>query len=160
MNRADTVHTDEQFNRFSISSFDFEKALEFANEAKNRPANGIIYEALLFAAIVSYYRPFSPNERDTAAKATKKLSLDEFPALTNSERALHDRCKALRNEALAHSEWNRNPTRFNRDTGVVASKPFSLLTPPFDLAAFIELLNKLYHACERVRGDYVIQERL
>lgn len=156
---ASTITSDEQFNRFSISSFDFERALEFANGARDHPANSLTYDALLFAAIVSYYRPFTPNERNPGASATKKVLLEDFPALTSSERALHDKCKALRNEALAHSAWNRNPTRFNHDTGIVASKPFSLLSPSFDLEGFVRLVEKLRAACERIRGDYVIRTR-
>jgi len=153
------IISDEEFNRFSISSVDFEKALQFANEAKRHPANNVVYEALLFAAIVCYYRPFSPNEREPDAEATKKLTLEQFPTLTDSERELHDRCKVLRNEALAHSEWRRNPTKFNRDTGVVASRPFSLFSPSFDLDGFIQLAEKFRLACERSRGDYVIRNR-
>jgi hypothetical protein len=158
--RTDTqVISEEQFNRFSISSFDFEKALNFANEAKKYSVTDLAYEALLFTAIVCYCRPFSPNERARNAKAASKLSLQDFPALAHSERVLHDQCKSLRNEALAHSAWNRNPTRLNRATGVVSSKPFSLITPPFELDQFIEHVKTFHFACERIRGNYVIRER-
>jgi hypothetical protein len=88
-----------------------------------------------------------------------RLSLKDFPGLTGSEQALHHKCKSLRNEALAHSSWKRNPTRFNPDTGVVASKPFSLLSPAFDLGQFLQLVEKLWLACEKQRGDYVIRNQ-
>ena len=33
------IISDKEFNRFSISAVDFEKALQFANETKKHPAN-------------------------------------------------------------------------------------------------------------------------
>jgi hypothetical protein len=50
------IASDEGFHRYSISFHDFEKALEFAEEAAQHQPNTITYEALMFAAIVSYYR--------------------------------------------------------------------------------------------------------
>jgi hypothetical protein len=64
------IATDRDFNRYSIATFDLEKALEFATEARQHPANSVIHEALLFAAIVSYSRPFSSNETSGDAPAT------------------------------------------------------------------------------------------
>lgn len=56
---------------------------------------------------------------------------------------LHESCMTLRNKALAHSEIRFNPTRLNPDTGIVASRPFSLLSPEFDVDALIQLIDKL-----------------
>jgi hypothetical protein len=149
------ISSDQEFNRYSIASFDLEKALEFATEAKQHPANSFIYEALLFAAIVSYYRPFSPNEKVNNASASSLLKVEDLEALSKSEQEIHKKCKNLRNRDLAHSEFALNPTQLHPDTGVVASKPFSLLTPPFDLVAFIGLIEKLKLACQRHRAVYV-----
>jgi hypothetical protein len=108
---------------------------------------------------VSYWRPFSPNELTDAAQATKRVSLrDLCVTLTDAERKLHDRCRTLRNEALAHSAWERNPTRL-RESGVIASRRFSLLSPPFDLAALLKLSEKMRLACEHRRADFVLGRR-
>ena len=154
-----SIASEEQFNRFSISAYDFQRAIDFATEGIKHPANTIIYEALLFAAIMCYWRPFSPNERGDAAEAAKRITLDQLGInLAADELRLHEGCKSLRNEALAHSAWERNPTRL-RDSGVVASRPFSLLTPPFDLPALIRLAEKMRAACEHRRADFVLGKR-
>ena len=153
------ITSEQAFHRFSIAAHDFERAIQFATEALKQPANSIIYEALLFAAIVSYWRPFSPNELSSTAEATKRLSIEQLGVtLTAEEQDLHDRCKRLRNEALAHSSWERNPTRL-RESGVVASRIFSLLSPPFDVRALLHLAETLRVACEHQRADYVLGRR-
>ena len=153
------IRSDQELNRFSISAHDFERAVQFATEGLKHAANTIIYEALLFAAIVSYWRPFSPNELTDAAHATKRISLRDLGVtLTDAERELHERCKTLRNEALAHSSWERNPTRL-RESGVIASRMFSLLSPPFDLAGLLHLAEKMRLACEHRRADFVLGRR-
>lgn len=152
--------TAQEFNRYSIAVFDWQKSLVFANEARKHPPNTAVYEALLFAAIVCYYRPFSPNEKGANPPAVSHLSLGDFPALSQQEQALHENCKTLRNKALAHSEFTFNPTRLCEATGVIASKPFSLLSRPFDLEAFVHLVSKLELACHHKRADHVREQRL
>lgn len=151
--------TDQEFNRHSIAYFDFTKALEYATAAQKHPPNTVEHESLLFAAIVSYCRPFSPNEKDKTAPATSQLSIEEFPSLLTKQRELHELCKTLRNKALAHSEFSFNPTRLNPATGVIASKPFSLITVPFDLDGFIHLTGKFSSACDDMRAAHVIHGR-
>lgn len=127
------MKTEQEFNRYSIALFDLEKAHEFAVEAQKLPPNSIVYEALVFSSIICYYRPFSPNERSKNPLASSQLKIKEFPPLSATEKALHDKCKSLRNTALAHSEYTMNPTRLRPATGVICSKPFSLLNQPIDL---------------------------
>jgi hypothetical protein len=55
------INSDTEFNRFSISSFDFEKALEFGKEAREHPTNTIAYEALLFAGCCELLAAFLPK---------------------------------------------------------------------------------------------------
>jgi hypothetical protein len=153
------IATERDFNRYSIATRDLEKALEFASEARHYPANSVVYEALLFAAIVSYSRPFSGNEKLADAPAVAGLSVGVIGALSGLERKIHDRCRTLRNKALAHSEFALNPTRLRSSTGVVVSRPFSLLSPPFDLDGFIQVVAKLRLICERDRADYVLRQR-
>lgn len=152
--------TTQEFNRLSIAVFDWQKSLAFANEARKFSQNAMVYEALLFAAIVCYYRPFSPNEKGVSQPAASQLRIEEFPPLSLEEQSLHEYCKTLRNKALAHSEISLNPTRLCGATGVIASKPFSLLSQPFDLEAFVQLVSKLEHACHHKRADHVCEKRL
>lgn len=152
--------TDQEFNRYSIACFDWDKALAFAAEAQKHLPNTIVFEALLFAAIVCYYRPFSPNEREKNAGAQSQLRIEDFPPLAPDEQTIHNTCKTLRNRALAHSEFRFNPTGLNPKTGVIASKPFSLLSQSFDIAGFVQLVSKLHLACHHKRADHVFEKRL
>lgn len=152
-----TITTDQQFNRYSIAYFDFSKAEEFAKEAESHPRNSIVFEALLFAAIGCYCRPFSPNEKDSSAPAESRLIIEKIVELSTEERTLHNHCITLRNKALAHSEFTFNPTRLNQESRVVGSRPFSLLSSPFDLNGLLGLLEKLIRACHLQRGNYSLR---
>ena len=160
-NRVRTVpiSTDQEFNRTSIAAVDFEKAIEFATAAQRYPANVVEYEALLFAALVCYVRPFSGNEKSLVSPAASRLSGAVLEALSKLERRQHDNCSVHRNKALAHSEFALNPTRLDHATGVVKSRPFSLLARPFDLPCFIVLAEKLSDLCQRDRAEYVLGRR-
>jgi hypothetical protein len=152
--------TAQEFNRYSIAVFDWQKALAFATEARTHSPSTLAYEALLFAAIVCYYRPFSPNEKGAKPPAASQLRIEDFPALSQEEQALHEICKTLRNKALAHSEFTFNPTRLAEATGVIQSKPFALMSQPFDLEVFVQLVSKLELACHHKRADHVREKRL
>ena len=153
------ITTEQELNRFSIASFDFEKAIEYAGEARMHRRSTLAYDALLFAAIVCYYRPFSANERRGATTATAALTIDLSSILSEQELALHGECKTLRNKALAHSEHRLNPTRLNLESGIVASRPFSLFARLVDLEGVINLATKLHGGGERARAEYVLSLR-
>lgn len=145
----------QEFNRLSIAFFDWRKSLEFANEARKHSQNTTEYEALLFAAIVCYYRPFSPNEKGANPPAASHLKIEDFAALSEEELVLHENCKTLRNKALAHSEFALNPTKLSDAMSVIVSKPFSLLSQPFNLEVFVQLLSKLERTCHNKRADHL-----
>ena len=153
-----TITTDRQFNRYSIAYFNFEKAEAFAKEAESHHQSTLAFEALVFAAIVSYYRPFSPNEKDPLAPAESQLRIEDIVDLSPEEQELHNRCKTLRNKALAHSEFSFNPTRLDPYSRVVASRPFSLLNQPIAVDALRALLEKLIRACHLKRGNYALHK--
>ena len=149
-----TILSDKELSRYSITLRDFEKAKEYICAAKKQLSSSIEYEALLFAAIVSYYRPFSPNEKSQRAKATSRLCIEDFGSLNSSQSELHQKCKKLRNEALAHSEFDRNPTKFKSDRKVFSSQPFSLLNEGLDLEVFDSILTQFIEVCNGVRANY------
>jgi hypothetical protein len=152
--------TTQEFNRYSIATFDWQKSLAFANEARKHPTNTTVYEALLFAAIVCYYRPFSPNEKGANPPAASHLRIEDFPTLSKEELALHESIRMLRHQALAHSAFAFNPTRLTEETNVIVSKPFSLLVQLFDIEVFVQLISKLELACHHKRADHVPEQRL
>lgn len=147
--------TSAQFNCLSISVRDFEAAAAFAERAALTSRAELEHQALLLSAIISYYRPFSPNERNKSVKAASSLNISDFNALTADDLALHEACKALRNKALAHSEYEMNPTALDEKSGIVSSRPFDLLAQapePIHLAA---LARKLANTCDHWRADHI-----
>lgn len=151
--------TEAKYNRYSISVKDFERAIAFLQEAGKYSSGTLVHEALSFAAIVCYFRPFSPNEKDPNAAATSQLTLSEFQPLSSDEQAVHDKCKELRNKALAHAEFKYYPTRFDPTTGVTASALFSLTRYAPDLNQLAALAQKLALQCHNKRADYVFANR-
>lgn len=149
--------SEPQFNRFSIALCDFEKAISYAEEAQRYLPNTLAHEALIFAAVICYYRPFSPNEKDKSAPATSRLIPSDFSPFSPDENEIHEKCEQLRNKALAHSEWSHNPTRFKADTGVIVSRPFDLLQHAPDLDALIGLAKRLSQECHTNRANFVRQ---
>ena len=149
------MNCEAKFNRFSISLKDFEKAVLFLEEAKKHSITSVAFEALVFAAIVCYYRPFSPNERDTNSSAASQLTLSDFAPLSSEEQSIHNRCKELRNKALAHSEFKYHPVGLDLETGVISSKLFSMVCEAPDLDKLAELTNNFIRQCINRRADYV-----
>lgn len=146
------ITSEQEFNRYTISLADFEKASECVAEARKRLPNDLVFEALLFMAIITYYRPFSPNEKSKQnLKATSRLNLEHLIAPSSLEKEIHIECEILRNKALAHSEFAYNPTSLKSSTGVISSMRFSLLTQQFDLDGLAKLLKKLEEACHSKR---------
>lgn len=153
-----TMISKAAFNRLSISAHDFEKAIAFAEEAQRQSPAGLAYEALVFAAIVCYCRPFSSNERDKGTSATSRLKVEDFLQSGSAEMSIHEKCNELRNRALAHSEYAYNPTRLT-PSGVIASVPFSLLSHAPDIAALTVLAKKHADRCHQQRADYIARMR-
>jgi hypothetical protein len=87
--------TEQEFNRFSIAKTDFDKTVEYTKEALKYSESTLAHEALIFAAIVCYYRPFSPNEKDKGSPAASQLQINEFNALSPEEQEIHECCKNL-----------------------------------------------------------------
>lgn len=149
----------QELNRYSIACLDWENALAFATEAQKHVQNSIVVDALVFSAIVCYYRPFSSNERKKNAAAKSQLRIEDFPPLTVDEQEIHDTCKILRNQALAHSEFEFNPTWLNPKNGVISSRPFSIHSQRFNISSFIKLVNIFQLACHNKRADLVLEKR-
>jgi hypothetical protein len=138
-----------QFHRAHISRGDFEEAEEYlrAYRLRSRPATR---RAILFAAIVSYSRPFIYSRGGTPRQATSRLSGEQLKLLTASERALHATILSLRHQVLAHSDFDRKPTRLVESVGtgfLVKSKPFDLLSQEINVSAFVAMCVKMKNYC-------------
>jgi len=69
-------------------------------------------------AIVTYYRPFSPNGKSKRnLEAKSRLNREDLIVPSAREKEIHSECETLRNKALAHSEFAYYPTSPNRTTG-------------------------------------------
>lgn len=135
-------HIDRQFNRVYISVKDMDQSVEFATAAE-RVSDPIVQRALLTATIVSYARPFSANRTHPSAVVQPPSVLGN---LTEEERTLHERLCEIRNKAIAHSDFEMNPSRpvEYRDTGfLVASRLYDPLSESLNIPAIRALAEKL-----------------
>ncbi len=153
------IKTEKEFNRYSIAISDFEQTVKFLEESENHKINTRTYQALLTCAIIYYYRPFSQNERNKDSQALSKISITNFENLTEEELTLHEHCKRIRNKALAHAEWSNYPTKLHKNTGVISSRPYNILSEPIGCSELCILSKKLMEQCHHLRADYVRNNR-
>lgn len=157
--------TEKRFRRTHLSSLDFEQAERFIKAAQQHPVTSAEYEALLLAAIISYARPFSGNERDRDAAAASSLA-PELVALEAGDRELHDHIIALRNKAVAHAESTYNPMEFigmqrllGGSRGVaIATKPWQVGKENLDLNAFGRIALEMQQACVDWLSDTAVAQ--
>lgn len=135
-----------EFNRWSISSHDFEDAHEYL-KAIDPSIDGTIQRALLSAAIVAYGRPFKRNDTNPKAHRCISLPADLFDA---TSLGLHDKIIGLRDRGIAHSDFDLKPTaRVQRnDSGVMTwSKPFNPLSEGISIESFRVMAWRLHMHC-------------
>src|SRR4051812_28275480 len=99
-----------QLHRARLSSDDFEEASQYIARAR-KTRDDFLKRALLTAAIVAYARPFTPNSGGLSRQATSQLKVNLQRLYKPDERALHERLLALRNEVVAHTDYDRKPVR-------------------------------------------------
>jgi hypothetical protein len=137
-----------QLNRANISVKDFEEALEYLKPYQKYQFN-IINKALLVAGIISYSRPFTKNKGDID-KATSFLSVNLKRIYTSRELLLHDKILSYRNEAIAHSDFKRRPTRLVKSDSngfITMSKAFDIQSELIDTEMFIGICEKMKKYC-------------
>lgn len=123
-----TEHLLAQFHRTNLSEEDFTEAKKYLMCFEQKLIDSeIIKRALLFAAIVSYARPFLVNESDP--KAVRQLPINENQILSEDELEFHNRIISLRNQALAHSQYTRKPVNWSNGS----ENGFSCRASSFDL---------------------------
>jgi len=139
---------EKQLNRANISEKDFEEALEYLNPYQKYQFN-INNKALLVAGIISYSRPFTNNKGDID-KASNVLSVNLNKAYTGDELSLHYKIISYRNEAIAHSDFKRRPTRLTKSDSngfVTMSKAFDIQSEFIDIEMFKAICKKMKKYC-------------
>ncbi len=135
-----------EFNRWTLSRHDFEEAHEYLSVFDSH-TDATVQRALLSASIVAYARPFSRHYENP--KAHKNIPRPDA-ILDSASLALHDKIIKLRNQGIAHSDYERKPTaRVPIDSpGVMSwSKPFNPLSEGIDIAAFRALARRMQFHC-------------
>lgn len=147
----DSTLANRQFNRAYISMHDMRRCIEYLESAQAAVGreDWVVAAGMLSAAIVNYARPFSGNREhpNTTPNPSFRLS-----SLTPEERILHKHVLVVRNEAIAHSQAERNPVKMDSasETGWIAS---SRLYNPL---AEIEHLGDLLNLAKKARGIFAI----
>ena len=102
-----------QFNRTRISLADFEEADSYLRSYRNRYRD-VTKRALLLAAVIAYCRPFKRSHGGNPVRSTERLPIDLSKVLKGNEQILHNHLLELRDRALAHSDFDRKPTRWKQ----------------------------------------------
>jgi len=99
-----------------MSRRDFAEAEDYLGAWRD-DLSGTLKRALLVAAIVAYARPFTSNAKGAERRAATMLMGNPKRILGGEEYLLHEKVLSLRNEAIAHSDYDRRPTRFVKTMG-------------------------------------------
>src|SRR5882672_9425779 len=145
----DALKLEAQFNRANISSKDFDEARDYLR-AYSEELPESLRRAVLVSAIVAYSRPFTSNDSGTAGLATGTLTGNPKGILSSEEFRLHKKILSLRNEAVAHSDYDRKPTRFVERIGtgfITESKPFDVLSESIPVHTFLAMCTKMMRHC-------------
>lgn len=138
-----------KLNRARLSSDDFEEASQYISRA-DHARDDVLRRALLTAAIVSYCRPFTNNSGGATKHATSQVSVSLRRLFTSGEQQLHGKLLSLRNEVVAHTDYDRKPVRRLKGTTAgfsMSGKPFELLSEQIDLKLFREMCEALKGHC-------------
>lgn len=146
---AQVSNMSAQISRTRISKDDFEEAAKYL-QAMRGGQSTVVKRALLIAAIIAYARPFSNNEDSKGNRATPILKARPSKLLTTQEKDLHGKLLTLRNEALAHSQYDRKAIkRLNGSSGgfVMQGRAFDILSESIDYITFESLCSKMERHC-------------
>lgn len=134
-------------NRVSISEKDFAESISYLQEF-NKHENDVVKRSLMISAVVAYSRPFSNNEK--SAYATNTVVGNPKKILSTEGYELHKKIIEYRKKAIAHSDFENNPTRaVKRQPGLVLSwsKKFDILGEQIDSSLFLEIAEAMRSHC-------------
>jgi hypothetical protein len=139
-----------QLNRALLSAGDFGEArdcLRYFQTLDLSATDVVVQRALLTAAVIAYCRPFSGNEAHDMA--TEQVAVKLKALFSDEQWVLHGELNALRNEAVAHSDYDRRPV--GRTHGSLTG--FSIWGENFDLLREGLDVAKWEQMCERLAGE-------
>jgi hypothetical protein len=142
-------HYLRQLLRARLSSDDFKEAGQYLTVIETAE-DDVVRRGLLTAAIVAYYRPFTNSDEGSAGNATSRLSVNIEKLLNQDEQDMHAVLKALRNEVIAHTAYDRKPVERKEGllSGVTMCGPeFDLLAEKLDLPLFQKMCRVLGGHC-------------
>ena len=145
----DAPKLEAKLNRASISRKDFAEAEEYLRAYSDRLSQ-TLRRALLVAAIVTYARPFTSNGGGTQGLATVRLTGNPKRILSSEEFRLHERILGLRNEAVAHSDYDRKPRWLIEKLWTrsrAKSKLFDVLAEAIPIDTFLAMCMKMWNHC-------------
>jgi hypothetical protein len=140
-----------QLNRTRLSSDDVSEALKYIEKFLENTNDVVLKRALLIAAVVCYALPFTNNQNVPTEQATSQLGVNLKNLFRNEELSLHEKLISLRNEAVAHIEYDRNPVKRLEGT----ASGFSMSGPSFDLLNEGIDLKLLADMCSALKGHCV-----
>lgn len=144
-----------QLNRARLSSDDFAEALDYLSRVSGTQ-DDVVRRALLTAAIVAYARPFTNNAKSSTEDATSRLSVSPNKVFVPAELKLHERLMSLRNEVVAHTEYERKPVKRLEGTNAgftMSGRLFDLLSEPIDTGLFSAMCETLKGHCFNTMMD-------
>jgi hypothetical protein len=145
----DAPKLEAQLNRASISRKDFAEAENYLRAYRDEFPE-TLRRALLVAAIVAYARPFTSNDSGIQALATVRLTGNPKRILSSEEFRLHEQILGMRNEAVAHPDYDRKPRWFIKRLGTgfrAKSKPFDVLSETLPIDIFLAMCTKMWSHC-------------
>jgi hypothetical protein len=107
-------------------------------------------------AIVCCCCPFTRNEKDKASQAIASLCISNFVTLCPDDVSVFKKYMTLRNKAIAHSEFEYHPVRFDPETGGITRTRFTLFRHELKLDELETLVEKLVAECEQKRAEYAL----
>lgn len=137
-------------NRAYLSKHDFEESIRFIDELK-KTDKATLKEALLISAVIAYARPFSENEEHD--QTIKKIPQEKITRpLDSEEKRLHNQLITIRNKAVAHSDFDKKPTRpiVRGKQLIQQSKPYSIFAENIDIDGMESLIKKMTSICEDI----------
>lgn len=142
-----SAELEAKFNRLKISEKDFAEACEYLDRF-SQEAGVVVQRALIVAAIVAYARPF---KKSFGSKAQAENSIDIPKSFfTDDEKALHNKVITLRDQGVAHSDFERKPTRRVEAQGrgfMNWSKPFDPLSELLNTLLLRDIAGRLENYC-------------
>jgi hypothetical protein len=137
---------DRQFIRTVMSDNDMKRTVEFL-ESLSLSNSNVMKRALLMSAIISYARPFSANRDHPEATSSPPK---KWLCLNADERKLHEYICKIRDKAIAHSDFEMNPT------GAIEHRPhgYSAYSQPYEPLLALDIAPRFLALADKAQKQF------